>query len=544
MFLKVLLPLKLDWTPSYSSGNPLPEGTRVRVQFARKEYVGVVLGPDESPTVTADRILPIEGPAEGLPDITREELRFWEFLSSYYMCTLGEVFKAVYPQSRTDSEFVGARKAARKGAGISPGTRQGQSSLPSRPEVTVTPDRSAIYEAEIEKTLLEGRDVLILIPDFKLTAGLQKRLKKKFNENLVCYNTKMTVVQRRNVCEKIRNSTEPAVILGTKNALLLPFKGLGLIIVDEEQDPLYKQQEPAPRFNARDAAVVLAGIHGARIILGTPCPSFETLLNTQSGKYQSLAAFGVGGNHEMVGSTQPTPREGVSRPRIQIIDISAEKKKRGMRGDVSFKLENEIMNTGGRVAVVRWWEKEDEVKTWLEERFPDSKIDILTPSAAMTSASHYALTAVLQADALFDKTDFRSDEKVLQSLSRMAGRSDRLVIQTARAAHPVFRILTGEGDATPLLEERKDFNLPPYARIVDTVLSDHNPARRAKFAAKLAYAQPNAVRSESDDTVRFRTTLPRDASAAGKKALMAQSVRYIEKEFNYQGHIHFDVDPA
>jgi len=572
MYLKVLLPLRLDWMPSYFSETPVPEGTRVQVHFARKKYIGVVLGPDEAPSVAAEKILPIDGLAEGLPDITAEEISFWEFLSSYYMCTLGEVYKAVYPQGRTESEFVGARKSARNGGSSTTNTKQSQQSLPSTPEVLAMPDRTDKYVSEIEATISEGRDAMVLVPEFKLAAGLQKKLKKKFGDNLLSFNTKMTVVQRRKVSETLRSGSNPVVVLGTRSALLLPFNGLGLIIVDEEQDAAYKQQDPAPRFNARDAAVVLAGIHDARIILGTCCPSLETLINLQSGKYQLLncshqisnsvailqslsrrpghpsadvpPTAQEWGDHEMVGSAQPTPRKGVRDGGPKVIDITAEKRKQGMRGDISFKLEDEIRAAKGKIALVRGWEKEDELRQQLAGTFPDAKFNILRPFEVLENQAHYSLIAVLQADALFDKSDFRSDERVLQTLSRLACKTEKLVIQTARASHTVFKLLQSDCNATPLLEERKVFNLPPYTRVVDTVLTDRNPGRLKKYAAILSNAQPKAQRIETEACIRFRTTLPRTPEAAKKKGQLTQSIRYIEKEYNYSGHIHFDVDPT
>lgn len=542
MFLKVLLPLKLDWTPSYSSDTPYPVGTRVRVKCAHKDYVGVVLGTDESPDVAEDKILPIEGPAEGLTDISQEELKFWEFLSSYYMCTMGEVFKAVYPQGRTEQEFVGARIAgrkARKGEGSRDAVKRTQRTLPSPPEVLVGDNRLDTYILEIEKTVSEGRDTLILVSDFKIVAEFQKKLKRKFGDSIACYAPNLSAARKRIVSEKIRGP-EPAIVIGTKNAVLLPFTGLGLIIVDEEQDPSFKNREHAPRFNARDASVILAGIHGARIILGTSCPSFETLLNIKSGKYNTVCRTHAEQKPDSNKTSHPPRQEGHC---VAIIDISAEKKKRGMRGDISFKLEDELGKAEGRIAIVRCYEKEEDLKEQLAQCFPDLKYDLLTPFEAQNGASRYALTAVMQADAIFDKSDFRSDERVLQALSRIAAKSDRTVVQTARASHPVFRILQGGTDATPLLAERKDFSLPPFSRIVDTVLTDRNPGRLKKFAAIIGRAQPQALRMEEDGRIIFRTTLPRTGDA-GKKRQMMQGIRFIEKEYNYSGHIHFDVDPA
>ena len=215
-----------------------------------------------------------------------------------------------------------------------------------------------------------------------------------------------------------------------------------------------------------------------------------------------------------------------------------------MRADVSYKLEDEIRQAPDRIALVRCWEDGQALRAQLSETFPDRKIDILKPSEALAASKKYSLLAVLQADALFDKSDFRSDEKALQTLVRLSLKADRIVLQTARASHPVFAMLRGAAGEEALLAERKDFNLPPFTRMVDTVIRDSNPARLKKFASIVSRSQPDAARLEGEDCVRFRTTLPRTGEASGRKHQMALSIRYIEKEYNYSGHIHFDVDPA
>ncbi|UOE42040.1 primosomal protein N' [Chryseobacterium suipulveris] len=135
--------------------------------------------------------------------------------------------------------------------------------------------KTHIYLEKIEETVTEGKNVLFLLPEISLTKQIVQRLEKKYGKQLGFYHQKLTDFERVEVWRKVRNN-ELKILIGTRNALFLPFQNLGLIVVDEEHDSMYRPREVSPYFNAKDAAQVLAQIYGANVILGSATPSVES----------------------------------------------------------------------------------------------------------------------------------------------------------------------------------------------------------------------------------------------------------------------------
>lgn len=516
--------MKLYWTPTYSSEEELLRGCRVRVSFSHREYIGIILGKaDFLDDIAPEKVLPILETNTGLPPISGQELRLWEFISSYYACTLGEVYKAAYPQMKTNSELVLARKA--------PEHKGFEGSLKvaaPKPEVLIKAEREAFYLEKIKECLGSGRQTLVLVPETALADTLKKKMKSAFKDSLRTFNSRQTAAQRRETARLLRDGS-PIVVLGTRSAIFLPFSKLGLIITDEEQDSSYKQSEPNPRYNGRDTAVVLAGIHGSELILGTSTPSFETLLNISTGKYGTIVTDSVCG-------------EGARN--VGIIDLQSEQRKNGVKGPFSIILSRHINECEGRVCLVRGWEKENELKSIVELFFPGRTIDIKTASAAANDSERYDLLGVLQADAFFDGADFRSDEKALHLLTRLSSKAESVFIQTYKADHPVFAILSGRGDIGPMMSERKAFNLPPYSRLMDIVIEDDSPKRLEMFSEIVSGAFPPALKMEEDGKVKLRFTLPKGREAGNFKETALTKLRGIELRYRYNGHIYVDVDPV
>lgn len=187
--------------------------------------------------------------------------------------------------------------------------------------------KTEIYIRLIEETLLQGKQVLYLLPEIALTAQIINRLQKHFGKNVGVYHSKYNENERveiwNNVLAQASNSIyaqqEPyKVILGARSALFLPYSNLGLVIVDEEHESSFKQFDPAPRYHARDAALVLAGIHKAKTLLGSATPAIETYFNSQSGKYALVELFQRYG--------------GIQMPEILIADIKENTRKKKMHG--------------------------------------------------------------------------------------------------------------------------------------------------------------------------------------------------------------------
>ena len=129
------------------------------------------------------------------------------------------------------------------------------------------------------------RSVLYLLPEIALTTQITVRLKRVFGNRLGIYHSKFPDAERVEIWQKQLSDSPYDIILGVRSSVFLPFSKLGLIIVDEEHENTYKQQDPAPRYNARNAAIVLAGMTGAKVLLGTATPSIETWYNATTGKY-------------------------------------------------------------------------------------------------------------------------------------------------------------------------------------------------------------------------------------------------------------------
>jgi primosomal protein N' (replication factor Y) len=150
--------------------------------------------------------------------------------------------------------------------------------------------KTEIYIHLIEEFVREGKQVLYLLPEIALTTQIIQRLKHVFGNKIGVYHSKFSDSERVEVYQNLigyrkEGSPQYQIILGVRSSVFLPFSNLGLVIVDEEHENTYKQFDPAPRYNARDAAIVLAGMHKGKVLLGTATPSFESYLNAQNEKY-------------------------------------------------------------------------------------------------------------------------------------------------------------------------------------------------------------------------------------------------------------------
>ena len=487
-YISVILPLKLGWEPCYRCReDEMPSvGDRVRVAFAGngkgREYIGIVSGTDIEPEIAEDRIKDIVGIEQGLVRISEQEIALWRTVADYYMCSIGEVYKAAYPAQKIQGEEVQARMEARaqkkteqeeakrkreeekrerekareeekiqkkrerlekteerlskakeklskaqkdsvrdrltaeiheleKAAaeiaeslkmltgnafagetltkndrkstdnGIGPVATSGiqmvnrESSADGVGSKGLISDgivlsdaqnaayisikeafrkrqpvllkgvtgagKTEIYIKLATDCLNAGKNVLYLVPEIALSRQLEYRLEKIFGTRLMTFHSGESIAQRRETASAVRQG-QGTVLLGTRSALFLPHHDLGLIIVDEEHDSSYKQDSPAPRYNGRDTAVMLAGIHGCSILLGSATPSLESMHNCDTGKYALV--------------TLDVRYHASEDADIEIIDTIAERKKRGMKGSFSIKLIehiNETLSKGGQVMLFR-----------------------------------------------------------------------------------------------------------------------------------------------------------------------------------------------
>jgi len=145
--------------------------------------------------------------------------------------------------------------------------------------------KTELYIQLINKVLAEGKQVLYLVPEIALTTQLTTRLKRVFGRKLGVYHSKFSDAERVEIWNNVLNDKTYDVIIGVRSSIFLPFRQLGLVIVDEEHESSYKQYDPAPRYHARNAAIVLASMHGAKTLLGTATPAVETYHNALTGKF-------------------------------------------------------------------------------------------------------------------------------------------------------------------------------------------------------------------------------------------------------------------
>lgn len=145
--------------------------------------------------------------------------------------------------------------------------------------------KTEIYCHAILSALEAGHQVLYLVPEISLTTQLTDRLRKVFGNRLLVYHSKFSDSERVDIWRKLLHSHEPMVILGVRSSVFLPFAKIGLVVVDEEHEASYKQYDPAPRYNARDAAIMLAHLHGAKTLLGSATPTIDTYYKAQTGKF-------------------------------------------------------------------------------------------------------------------------------------------------------------------------------------------------------------------------------------------------------------------
>ena len=355
-YIDVILPLAIRdcYTYSVPDGFSIPApGTRVIVPLMKKEVRGVVLRVHTEPIDPSwiAKIRPISSIADTAPSVSPEQLALWQWMSSYYMCTLGEVMAAALPGG-LDKRLTNPPKRRRTSIAPYTGPVESSHTLSEIQDKSVdeietfwssckdivllhgvtSSGKTDIYIHLIEKQLAAGKNVLYLVPEIALTTQLTSRLQCIFGDRLIVYHSRFTDAEREQRYSHIAHlplsGSDNFVVLGARSAIFLPIPNMGLIIVDEEHDPSYKQAEPAPRYHARAAAIMLAKTHRAKVLLGTATPSIETYYLAQKGVY---------------GLVRLTERYGgVELPDITLIDLRRQYERKEMYGHFSDPLVERI----------------------------------------------------------------------------------------------------------------------------------------------------------------------------------------------------------
>lgn len=184
--------------------------------------------------------------------------------------------------------------------------------------------KTEVYIHLIDYVLKQGRQALFLVPEIALTTQLTRRLQRVFGDKVIIYHSKFSDNERVELWRRLATTSEPCVVIGARSAVFLPFSHLGLVIVDEEHEASYKQYDPAPRYNGRDAATVLAAMHGAKTLFGSATPTVETYYKASEGK------FGLVTLSERYGQA--------SLPEIEIVDMRAQRGRKAVTGYFSHRL--------------------------------------------------------------------------------------------------------------------------------------------------------------------------------------------------------------
>ena len=434
LYVEVILPLPLDGTFTYSVPDTLaPQvrmGVRVVVPLGRsKTYTAMAVSThNDKPEFDTRDIIQVVDDSPVLPE---RQLRLWQWISTYYMCALGDVFKAALPaglkaedgyrpktvrcvtlpanlrtehslhiamtaltralkQQQTFCKYlelshwdqidgetppehiqevacdelqnaanasdailrqltsrrfleVYHREVGRIGGGgeYSPENIQplSEAQQDAMNKIGVqfmgknvvllhgvtSSGKTEIYIHLIQKAIDEGRQVLYLLPEIALTVQMTRRLQRVFGSRLGIYHSRYSDAERVEIWKKQISDEPYDVILGARSAVFLPFSRLGLVIVDEEHETSFKQQDPAPRYHARSAAIMLARMYdGAKVLLGTATPSMESYNNALTGKYGYVSLT--------------TRYKDVALPDIHVVDIKDLYRRKMMRGPFSPEL--------------------------------------------------------------------------------------------------------------------------------------------------------------------------------------------------------------
>ncbi len=432
-YVDVILPLPLDGTFTYSVPDGMEEivvpGKRVLVPLGKsKKYIAMIVRThDEKPSFECKAI---EAVLDEQPSLLPQQYKLWQWISSYYMSSLGDVYNAAMPAGMKSTEkfkpkmelyvelsnnyrneqalhvaLTMVQRALKQSKALSTflslshwdslegdTPREGirrvtkeelmNESHTTAAVVKALIDRGILFTYELEvgrlntdgeahfemikplsvpqedaynqilmqmmkknvvllhgvtssgkteiyihlirKAIEEHKQVLYLLPEIALTVQIMERLHKVFGDRLGIYHSKYSDAERVEIWQKQLSSHPYDVILGARSAVFLPFQKLGLVIIDEEHETSFKQQDPAPRYHARSAAIVLANMYGAKTLLGTATPCMESYYNARQGKYGLVEL--------------KTRFKDIQLPEIQVVDVKDLRHRKMMTGPFSPQL--------------------------------------------------------------------------------------------------------------------------------------------------------------------------------------------------------------
>lgn len=505
--------------------------------------------------------------------------------------------------------------------------------------------KTEIYIHLIEKTLKQGKQVLYLLPEIALTSQLTDRLKRVFGNQLGVYHSKFPDAERVEIWNNLLLDKGYQIILGVRSSVFLPFRDLGLVIIDEEHENTYKQYDPAPRYHARNAAIVLAAMHGAKTLLGTATPSIESYNNALTGKYGLVELFQrhedialpniiavdtkeLRRKKQMKSFFSPLLLEHIEKalasnkqvilfqnrrgyapyvectqcafvPKCKNCDVSltlhksfnaltchycgyTEKipakcpscgnDKLESKGFGTEKIEDEIQLLFPEARISRLDLDTSRTKTAYEkiiQDFQHHQVDILVGTQMVSKGldfEHVSLVGILNADNMLNYPDFRAHERAFQLMAQVSGRAGRkgkqgtVILQTSDVNHPIIQQVIANDYLSMYkqqMQEREDFNYPPYYRLINVHIKHRELDTVNKAARKMAEAlravfglrvlgPDNPPVTRIQNMFLKRIVLKIEANAPNDKAkelIQEVSMQIIAEEQFKSVMINLDVDP-
>lgn len=505
--------------------------------------------------------------------------------------------------------------------------------------------KTEIYIHLISEAIKQNSQALFLVPEIALTTQLTRRLQKVFGERVLIYHSKFSDNERVDIWKKLLHEDEPCIVIGARSSLFLPFSNLKLVIIDEEHESSYKQFDPAPRYNARDIAIVLASMHGAKTLLGSATPSIETYYKAINGKF---------------GFVELLERyEGVTLPDIETIDMTIARKRymtNGSFAQLTIDTSRQALNNNNQIIIFHnrrgfaplakckqcaWIPKcencdvsltyhryqnqlvchycgasyplpticpsckepavdilgygtervEDEVSTIFPkhrllrmdldttrnkdsyeniiDNFSNKKADILVGTQMVTKGLDFggvSLVAVLNADNIINFPDFRATERAFNMLEQVSGRAGRrnskgkVIVQTSNPSHPVINYLKThdyKGFYTHEIDERKNFNYPPFTRIIYIYLKHRDNSTLSEistiYASQLRQQFGNRIFGPEEPVIsriqslyirKIMLKIETNASMKKVKQILRDTYEYMHQQPRMKGMIvYYDVDP-
>lgn len=658
-FAGVILPLRITMEVTYIVPEQfikrLHRGSFVRVPFSGSTYTAVVDSLTNEPPPYKGEIKEIES-LEPIPDASQMEIEFWKWVAEYYMCSVGEVFKAAFPEPLAKRTLPKRKKVARAATAVEApsnlsAAQQEAMSLIEKNIKTKMPTllkgvtgsgKTEIYIQLAFKAHCRGENVLIMVPEIALSRQLSERLYRIFGDDLLVYHSKQSPAVRRDIYNRVKESNNPYIVLGLRSSVFLPFSNLGVIIVDEEHDSSYKQSEPAPRYNGRDSAIILSKIHSAGVVLGSATPSLESIYNSHSGRY-SLVEL----NEKFYGDHTPSVaiidtireqkrgkmeglfshtaldeiKERLSKgeqtlifrnrrsysPLVQCIycgDIPhclhcnvsmSYHKNRGTlschycdysrrftpictkcgkpglkeRGCGTEMIEEQIRELFPQARVARFdaettARKSEETKILRE--FANGDIDILVGTQMVSKGFDFeklTLILLVQADSMFAVEDFRSSERAMQMLVQLAGRGGRrynkshIIVQTAQPENQIYlQFEQSNSNIATELEQRGEFEYPPFTRLIKIVIKGRNQITIDNFAQSVSRLLPQwgvtnftgpfpppVDKLRGDYILNIWIKLSRKSDITSVKKKITEGVEELVKARGKGVKVFFDTDP-